>query len=275
MWIYTNLTKDVADNVYIQFVSMLEKPNVGLLSFGLLLTLWAASNGMNATMTALDRCYNVTRPRPFWQQRGVAIAITLCGVVIVLMLGLLLPTTTAILKYFERSSNDYVPAFAQGGARMGIDIARYSIGITLVILLVSSIYQFGVSIRRRWTLVTPGAVFAVFGVMGMAYAFNWYVERFGAAAYSKTYGVLGGVVIVLLLFNLYAVVFLIGAEINSEIDFAVLEAREREGDDPLPDVHETGEMERFRKQLERRGAKFVETRRKRADAVEAGDETKV
>ena len=274
VWIYSNLTKDVADAVFIKFEKILDTPNVGLLSVGLLLTLWAASNGMNATMVALDRCYNITKPRPFLHQRGLSIVITMCGVFIMLLLAMLLPVTSVLMNYFERSP-DYVPAFARGGTKLLIDVARYSVGITLVILLVSSIYQFGVSIRRRWTLVTPGAVFAVFGVMAMAYGFNWYVERFGEASYSKTYGVLGGVVIVLLLFNLYAVVFLIGAEINSEIDFAVLEGREREGDDPVPDAHEAGEMERFRSQLERRGARFLETHRKRAQAVEADSDAKI
>lgn len=267
-WIYTNLTKEAADSVWIKFDSMIQTPNVGLLSIGLLVTLWAASNGMNATMTALDRCYNVTKPRPFVQQRGIAILVTLCGVFLVLLIGLLLPVTSAILNYLGRESAGYVPSFAAGGARLTLDILRYSIGITLVILLVSSIYHFGVSIRRRWTLVTPGAVFAVFGVMGMAYAFNSYLKYFGAESYDKTYGALGGVVILLFLFYLYAVVFLIGAEINSEIDFAVLNERAELGEDPLPEAHEPGEIEQFKRQLEKRGAKFLEVHARRAEVVE-------
>lgn len=254
LWIYTNLTKEAADTVYLNVKPIIENPRGGILSIGLLLTLWAASNGMNATMTALDRCYNVTKPRPFVKQRGVAIGITLTGMAIVLLLGLLLPVTSAILKYFEHSS-EYVPAFAVGGTRMLIDVARYSIGVFLVILLVSSIYQFGVSIRRRWTLVTPGAVFAVFGVMAMAYGFNWYVQHFGAQSYNKTYGALGGVVILLLLFYLYAVVFLIGAEINSEIDFEVIGLASDATTDPLPHIHKADELEKFRKQIEMRRAR--------------------
>lgn len=271
VWIYANLTQEVADAVWIKFDSILREPKIGLLSIGLLLTLWAASNGMNATMTALDRCYNVTKPRPFIFQRGLSIVITISGVTIALLLALLLPVTTVILNYFERSP-DYVPPFARGGAKMAIDIARYSIGITLVILLVSTVYQFGVSIRRRWTLVSPGAVFAVFGIMAMAWAFNWYVDHFGTQSYNKTYGVLGGVVIVLLLFNYYAVVFLIGAEINSEIDYAVLQGRLEEGEDPVPEAHDDpSELERFRRSLEKHGAKFIEIHRKRAAKVEKAE----
>lgn len=270
-WIYSNLAKEAADAVWLNVKDIIETPRGGLLSVGLLLTLWTASNGMNATMTALDRCYNVTKPRPFIQQRGVAILITLATVLIALLVIVLLPITSLVLAYFQRSET-YVPEFAQTGTRMFIDVCRYGVGVTLVILLVSSIFQFGVSIRRRWTLVTPGAVFAVFGVMAMAYGFNWYVAHFGAASYNKTYGALGGVVILLFLFYLYAVVFLIGAEINSEIDFAVLHDRVAQGSDPLPDIHEPGEIERFRRQLKKHGAEFLDIKpRTRSGKAAAGE----
>jgi membrane protein len=258
-WIYANLAKQAADTVWLNVKEVIETPRGGLLSLGLLLTLWTASNGMNASMTALDRCYNVTRPRPFVQQRFIAIVITLACVLIALLVVLLLPVTTFVLDYFQRPET-YVPEFAQGTTRAFINICRYSIGVTLVILLVSSIYQFGTSIRRRWTLITPGAIFAVLGVMAMAYGFNWYVQHFGAESYNKTYGALGGVIILLFLLYLYAVVFLIGAEINSEIDYVVLRDRVVQGQDPLPEAHAPGEIERFRRQLEKRGAKFVDVK---------------
>jgi membrane protein len=47
-----------------------------------------------------------------------------------------------------------------------------------------------------------------------------YVEHFGK--FNETYGAVGGVVVLLMAFYLDALVLLVGAEINSEIDFAVL-----------------------------------------------------
>lgn len=252
IWIYTNLTKEAADTVYLNVKTVVDRPRGGLLSIGLALTLWAASNGMNATMTALDRCYDVTKPRVFWAQRLIAIAITVGVVAVVLAVILLLPVTTLVLNYFDKSS-EYVPSFAQSTTRLAINISRYALGVLLVILLVSSIYQFGVSIRRRLTLISPGAVFTVFGVMAMAYGFNWYLQSFGAESYNKTYAGLGGVIILLLMFYLYAVVFLIGAEINSEIDFEVMGVLNEEGADPLPHIHKREDIERYRRQVEKRG----------------------
>ncbi|HZK79450.1 MAG TPA: YhjD/YihY/BrkB family envelope integrity protein, partial [Humisphaera sp.] len=52
-----------------------------------------------------------------------------------------------------------------------------------------------------------------------------YVERIVASGYSQTYGAVGGVAILLLFFYIDALVLLIGAEINAEVDFEVLRVR--------------------------------------------------
>ena len=49
------------------------QPRGGLLSFGLVVTLWAASNGMYATMQQLNITYGVKEGRPFWKARGIAV----------------------------------------------------------------------------------------------------------------------------------------------------------------------------------------------------------
>jgi len=56
--------------------------------------------------------------------------------------------------------------------------------------------------------------------IGLAIGFRVYVQKFGK--FNETYGTVGGVVILLMAFYFDALVLLLGAEINSEIDFAVL-----------------------------------------------------
>src|SRR5687767_5084865 len=41
----------------------------GIMSVGLLIALWAASGGMNMTMAAMDRAFDVPRARPIYKQR--------------------------------------------------------------------------------------------------------------------------------------------------------------------------------------------------------------
>jgi uncharacterized BrkB/YihY/UPF0761 family membrane protein len=81
------------------------------------------------------------------------------------------------------------------------------------------IYFFGLGIRQRFRVLTPGAVFCVLVWLLLGSVFRIYVDTVGKTGYERTYGPVGGVVILLLFFYLDAVVLLIGAEINSEIDF--------------------------------------------------------
>jgi membrane protein len=245
--------------------SVLDTPRAGLMSIGILLTLWAASNGISQTMAALDRCYDIARPRGFFAHRGVSILITIGFVFSIILVLLLIPISGVMLDILTKTiPADRMPGWLQGGARWGIDIARYSVGLTLVMLIISSVYQFGVAVRRRWTLITPGAVVCVAFVVLSGWGFSEYLNRVGQASYTATYGAVGGVVILLLLFYMYACAFLIGAEINSEIDFAMAGVDSTDPEDFDPEKHplpthvkpkEQAALERYRVQL-------IERRRK-------------
>jgi hypothetical protein len=99
-------------------------------------------------------------------------------------------------------------------------ITRYALGIGLLLLTVQIVYNFGISIKQRIRWVTPGAVFSIVVWLTLGALFRIYVDKFGK--YNETYGTVGGVAILLLFFYLDAVVLLVGAEINSEIDFISL-----------------------------------------------------
>src|SRR5881394_3824781 len=86
--------------------------------------------------------------------------------------------------------------------------------------VVNILYHWGPSIKQRFSYITPGAVFAVTVWILLAVGFRLYVDKFGK--FNETYGTVGGVAILLLAFYIDAYVLLVGAEINSEIDFTVL-----------------------------------------------------
>src|SRR5919107_143681 len=63
----------------------------GKLTFGLLASVWAASNGMLAVVDALNSAYHVREARPWWKSRLVAVALTLAiGALILSALVLML-----------------------------------------------------------------------------------------------------------------------------------------------------------------------------------------
>ena len=92
-----------------------------------------------------------------------------------------------------------------------------------MVTVVAVIYYNGPSIRHRFVWLTPGGVFAIVVWLVLGFAFRFYVQKWGK--YNETYGTVGGVVILLLFFYIDALVLLIGAEINSEVDFEVLKVR--------------------------------------------------
>jgi hypothetical protein len=97
-------------------------------------------------------------------------------------------------------------------------VIRHGLALMFLLWVIALVYHFGPNVRQRFRLLTPGAVFTVFVWIVLGFAFRFYVDRFGK--YGQTYGAVGGVIILLFFFYLDALVLLIGAEINAEIDAA-------------------------------------------------------
>jgi membrane protein len=186
----------------------------GLLSFGLILALWGASGGMSMTMSALDKAYYVTCSRSFIKQRLIAIGLTIAAAILILVVVLLLPIGTAILSHLN---------LGMFGTIL-INITRYIVAIGLLLIIVAMIYYFGPCVKKKWQSITPGAVFTVVVWLVLGFCFAFYVTHFGN--FNATYGALGGAIIMLLFFYINAVVLVIGAEINSIIDFETLDVKQ-------------------------------------------------
>ena len=189
---------------------------VGLLSIGILIALYGASNGIAATMTALDRAYDIEVSRGYVQTRAIATGLTLALATIILLIIALMPVGTSVMRWAQEYG--LIPDWA----RWMINAVRYSAATVLMFTILSLVYYFGPSVRGRWRWVSPGSLFVVICWVILAFAFRWYIDVYGAASYARTYGAIGGVAILLVVFYVDAIVLLIGAEINSEIDFAVL-----------------------------------------------------
>jgi membrane protein len=187
----------------------------GLMGLGLLITLWGASGGMNVTISALEKCYEIDRGRPYYKKRSIAAALTIVTAILVVSLVVLLPVGTIAIHWIE----------ASGGAVIGRPllwtwkILRWPAAVGLMLTVVHILYYYGPSIRQQFSFLTPGGVFCVAVWVLLGFVFRIYIEKF--AVNNETFRTLGGVAILLVFFYFDAVVLLIGAEINSEIDFEI------------------------------------------------------
>jgi membrane protein len=184
--------------------------NVALLGFGAILALWSASGGTTAVITALNRCYDVKEQRPWWKVRLIAIFMTLVAGV----LGLL----AAVVAVAVAPLADLV------GGPLGVAIGwlRLPVAGLVMIFLWALLYYVLPDVEQSFRFITPGSVVGVVLWVIASWGFSRYVSSFGS--YDKTYGSLGGVIVLLLWMWISSLVLLVGAEIN-----ALIEHRSPEG----------------------------------------------
>jgi membrane protein len=196
-----------------QFIQdVVEHRSGGLLSFGVLATLWAASSGVTAVMGTLNVAYDVEEGRPFWKVRLTALGLTV---------GLsLLITGGAVLVMFADKFSHWLAAILGLGAFFTVasSIVGYVLGLACVFIGIELIYYFGPNLKQDWRWITPGAVFAAAGIILGSFGFSLYVRV--APSNSATYGSLGAVMTLMLWLYLLGLVLLVGGEINSEIEHA-------------------------------------------------------
>ena len=206
--------------------NVLNKPGGGkLVTLSIIVALFTASGGMAMTMAGLDKCYDVqpAKQRPLYKSRPIAMLLTVVMAVMVLLAVILIPVTGAILSrigHTELFGLELVPFL------WAIDLVRYTLAILLLLGVLALVYRWGPSLHTRMHLFSPGSIFCVLMWLLMGQLFNIYLNNLGAAAnYAKTYGAVAGVAVLMLLFYLDGLFLLIGAEINSEIDFIKLGIR--------------------------------------------------
>ena len=185
----------------------------GKLSFGILATLWAASNGMGAITDALNVAYEVRETRPWWKSRLVSLMLTAILSVLI-MSALLLVLCGGKIAQWVAASYSFGSVFVATWA-----VVQWAFVLGFVLLAFAMIYYFAPDVRvRRWQWITPGTATAVVLWLAVSFAFRLYLHFFNS--YSATYGALGAVIILMLWFYLTGAAILIGGEINSEIIFA-------------------------------------------------------
>ena len=183
----------------------------GKLSFGILATLWAASNGMGAISETLNVAYEVKETRPFWRVRLTAIALTLA-------LAFLIVSALVLVLYGHDLAELVAGKFGLGEAfEWAWKILQWPIVLAFVLFAFALLYYFAPDLHdQTWKWVTPGSVLGVALWLLVSFGFKAYLSYFNT--YSATYGSLGAVIILMLWFYFTGAAILIGGEINSEIE---------------------------------------------------------
>ncbi|MFS0820436.1 YihY/virulence factor BrkB family protein [Bacillus sp. 1P02SD] len=179
----------------------------GLLSIGIIGTLWSSSNGINAVVRAFNKAYDVKETRNFFFTRGISILLTF-GMIFVIIVALLLPVFGKQIGIFIFSSFGLSDEF--------LDIwngIRWIVSAAILFIVFTFLYWVAPNRPLKIKEIISGAFFATFGWMFVSLAFSYYVNSFGH--YSTTYGSLGAIIVLMIWFYLSAMIIIIGGEINA------------------------------------------------------------
>lgn len=182
----------------------------GLMSFGFVLAIWFASNGMLSMMQGFEKEHHQAfRRRTALEERLIAIQLTflvgmvLVGAVIFVILG-----NTILGFVFQYIKADVITRLAVFGFRW---IAVFALFYSSF----STIYRYGAATRVRIPFFNPGSMLATLLSIAISWGFSFYVDNFGS--YNKVYGSIGTLIVIMVWMQLNCMILLIGFEVNAGI----------------------------------------------------------
>jgi membrane protein len=182
----------------------------GLLSVGILGTIWAASGAFSALINALNRAYDVQETRPFWKVRGIAILMTF-GLSILVLGGVLLliagPSIGETIAEVFTLGDEFVVVW---------NVARWPAALLFMVATVALLFYFAPDAGQPFRWITPGGFVGIALWVLASLAFNVYLSS-DFNTYDKTYGSIGTVIVLLLYLYISSLTILFGATLNATL----------------------------------------------------------
>ena len=176
-------------------------------TIGVLIALWSARLTMSALMIATTIAYEHDEKRGFLYQLLTSLMLTLgliVGFLVMLVIGVVVPLVVAMLG-------------TSPGIQFLVDVLRWLLLWAFAVIGLSVVYHFAPAREHaRWRWVSWGSVFAASLWLAVSALFSLYVRT--VAGYDRTYGALGGVVVLLMWFYLLSFIVVIGGEVNAVLD---------------------------------------------------------
>src|SRR4051812_23956055 len=183
----------------------------GKISFGIVAALWAAASGVGAMMQSLNTAYDAKETRPWWKQRVTALVLTVALSILIIGAVVVIFGGSKIAEHLG-ATYGFSDAFV-----ITWKVLQWPIALAFMLLVFALIYYFAPDLRDQdWKWLTPGSAIGVGLWLLVSFAFKGYLHFFDS--YSKTYGSLGAVIVLMLWLYLTGVAVLVGGEINAEIE---------------------------------------------------------
>ena len=203
--------KQVAATISGQIHDVLTTTRTDALTIGAVLSLYFASNGVEALRVALNRAYAVVEPRRWYWLRLESIGYTLIAAFTALAMAFLLVLGPLIME----AARHHLPVIVDANQNF-FHVSRYSITISAMVVALFILHAWLPAGRRGFLQILPGIVFTLIASLISGIVFGQYLARF-ANNYVTMYAGLASVIIALVFLYFIAAIFVFGGELNAAI----------------------------------------------------------
>jgi membrane protein len=203
--------KQVADTLSGEVHDVLTTTRTGVLTIGAVLSLYFASNGVEALRVALNRAYAVVEPRRWYWLRLESIGYTLVAAFTALAMAFLIVLGPLIIE----AVRSHVPLVVENNEQL-LNFARYGTTTTALVIALFILHAWLPAGRRGFSQILPGIVFTFIASLVSGIVFGQYLARF-ANNYVTMYAGLASVIIALVFLYFIAAIFVYGGELNAAI----------------------------------------------------------
>jgi len=215
-YVQTVLPPDASKLLIQTLVEVTPSTTGGKLTFGLLFALYAGSAGMTQLMSTLNAAYEVRETRSWIKVHLISLALTLTMSALLILALFLVLAGGHIISHVGQDVGLSTPAFILAKA------LQWIFALAFVIFAFAVIYYFAPNVEEQhWYWLTPGSVLGVLFWAAASVGLRLYLHFFNS--YTKTYGSLGAVIILMLWFYVTGLSFLLGSQINATIEHAAAE----------------------------------------------------
>jgi membrane protein len=181
----------------------------GIMSIGVLLAGWSGSNIFGSLMAALNVAYDVTETRPWWKQQSLRIGVLLIA-------GGIMIFATIVFLDGERIAQWVGNAIGLGPAAVAAwSVVQFVLAVALLVALGAIVFKLLPNVQQRWShVILASAITTLLWILATV-LFRFYVQHFGS--YNKTYGTIGGVIMLLTWMYYSMFVLLTGGELAGEL----------------------------------------------------------
>jgi len=181
----------------------------GVLSVGVLLTIWFAVGGVDGVRVGLNRAYGIRETRSAPVLYGLMAVTVVFGGLVFVLIGYVLVLAPRAGSLLHR----LMPGFDPSSVSIGL--VRYPTAALILLVSLFAAHVFLPARRTRFSSIWPGVVFTVVAWIALTAAFSYYLSSF--AAYVSYYAGLAGIIAALYFLYLAALILIFGGELNRAI----------------------------------------------------------